>query len=98
LSEKDDIAELLDKAELLLNPIVPSERLDDDIGKAMLDDDFTERLEDIVLTLSRDLDETSSSFKLFADVDELSPQAIKSRANKKESHKFFFITVNIKYN
>ncbi|WP_244536414.1 hypothetical protein [Fibrobacter sp. UWB7] len=59
----------------------------DDVGKATLDKYNAELLLNLykILPLS----------ELFADVNESSPQAIKNRANKKESHKVFFIIVNI---
>ena len=54
----------------------------DDVGKATLDKYNAELLLNLykILPLS----------ELFADVNESLPQAIKNRANKKESHKVFF--------
>jgi hypothetical protein len=53
----------------------------------VLDDDFTDLLEDIALALLLDLDETSSS-ESFAEVDESLPQAIKSNESKKRNKQF----------
>ena len=61
------------------------------------EEDFAELLEETILTLLSDFDEISPSFELFAEVDESPPHAIKNSEHKKESHKVFFITVNITF-
>jgi len=78
-----------------MEPTISSTALPDDdetVFRLLLD--FATELDDDFAELLLDLDEISPSFELFAEVDESSPQATKSRADKIRN-KVFFIIVNI---